>query len=49
MLKGFNPNGVECPGQFGSGLENCVRSYQSSRGLGADGIAGCNTLKNLIS
>lgn len=49
MLKGFNPNGVECPGQFGGGLENCVRSYQGSRGLSADGIAGAATIKNLIS
>lgn len=49
MLKGYNPNGVECPGQFGGGLENCVRSFQSANGLSADGVAGAATIKKLVS
>lgn len=49
MLKGYNPNGVECPGQFGSGLEAAVRSYQSAAGLKVDGVAGKNTFKSLIN
>lgn len=49
MLKGYNPNGVECPGQFGSGLESTVKRYQSDNGLTADGIAGPATFKSLIS
>ncbi|MEG1353724.1 MAG: peptidoglycan-binding protein [Bacilli bacterium] len=48
MLKGYNPNGVECPGVFGRGLESTVRRYQSAHGLSADGIAGVNTFKSLI-
>jgi murein L,D-transpeptidase YcbB/YkuD len=30
-----------------SGLENAVRSFQASRGLSADGIAGKNTIINI--
>lgn len=48
MLRGYNPRGVECPGQFGSGLEAAVRSYQSAAGLSVDGIAGKNTFKSLM-
>ena len=49
MLKGYNPNGVECPGVFGSGLESAVRQYQKDNGLTVDGVAGANTIKSLIS
>lgn len=49
MLKGINPNGVECPGEFGSGLEAAVREYQSKNGLGVDGICGPETFKSLIA
>lgn len=48
MLKGYNPNGVECPGKFGDGLEKAVKQYQDSNGLVVDGIAGINTFKSLI-
>lgn len=48
MLKGYNPNGVESPGIFGSGLEVCVRQYQKDKGLSVDGIVGHNTFKSLI-
>ena len=49
MLKGYNPQGVECPGSFGAGLEAAVRQYQRDHGLTVDGIAGRNTFKSLIA
>ncbi|MFR1883048.1 MAG: GH25 family lysozyme [Blautia sp.] len=49
MLKGYNPNGVECPGSFGSGLESAVRQYQKDHGLTVDGIAGRNTFMSLVA
>lgn len=49
MLQGYNPQGVECPGSFGTGLEAAVRQYQSDHGLTMDGIAGRNTFKSLIA
>ena len=49
MLKGYNPNGVECPGQFGSGLKAAVTQYQRDHGLTADGVAGRNTILSLIA
>ena len=48
MLKGYNPNGVECPGQFGSGCAAATGRYQTDHSLKADKIAGYNTIKNLI-
>lgn len=48
MLRGYNPNGVECPGKFGSGLEACVKQFQKANGLTADGIAGAKTIKKLM-
>lgn len=49
MLKGYNPGGVENPGQFGSGLESAVKQYQRDHGLTADGVAGRNTILSLIA
>ena len=49
MLKGYNPNGVENPGKFGSGLETCVKQYQKDNGLTVDGIVGSKTFLSLIS
>lgn len=49
MLNGFNPNGVESPGVFGSGLETATRQFQKSKGLSVDGIAGYNTFMALVS
>lgn len=49
MLKGYNPNGVECPGQFGDGLKAAVLKYQADNSLTQDGIAGPATFKSLIS
>lgn len=48
MLNGYNPNGLENPGTFGSRLEAAVRQFQKDRGLSVDGIAGYNTFKALI-
>lgn len=48
MLQGYNPNGVECPGSFGAGLEAAVRQYQRDHELTADGIAGYKTFKSLL-
>lgn len=49
MLKGYNPNGVECPGEFGSGLKAAVGQYQKDHGLTVDYIAGPATFKSLIA
>ena len=49
MLKGYNPNGVECPGIFGGGCSAAVRNYQSANGLVVDRIAGYNTFMSLMA
>ena len=49
MLKGCNPNGVECPGSFGFGLGIAVRQYQRDHGLTVDVIAGYKTFKSLMA
>lgn len=49
MLKGYNPNGVECPGNFGVGCQAATGAYQSGNNLELDYIAGYNTFKSLIS
>lgn len=49
MLKSVNPNGVECPGEFGSGLKAAVGQYQKDHGLSVDYIAGPATFKSLIA
>lgn len=48
MLNGYNPNGVECPGSFGNGLETCVKKYQKDKSLTVDGQAGRNTILSLV-
>lgn len=48
MLKGYNPNGVECPGQFGTGLKAAVGQYQKDNRLTVDYICGPATFKSLI-
>lgn len=42
---GFRTGGLD--GIFGAQTEQAVRNYQRSRGLGADGIVGCNTWRSL--
>lgn len=49
MLKGYNPNGVECPGEFGSGLKAAVGQYQKDHSLTVDHIAGPATFNSLIA
>ena len=49
MLKGYNPNGVESPGQFRSGLKAAVGQYQKDNGLTVDYICGPATFKSLIA
>lgn len=49
MLKGYSPNGVECPGQFGAGLKAAVGQYQKDNGLTVDYICGPATFKSLIA
>lgn len=48
LLHGYDPQGVECPGVFGSGLEAAVRQFQADNCLEVDGIAGYNTFAALI-
>lgn len=49
LLNGYNPHGVELPGEFGKGLRKCVLQYQEDhRNLANDGIAGRNTFLQLI-
>lgn len=48
MCRGYEVNGVECPGIFGKGLEKAVREFQQDRGLKVDGIVGKNTILKLM-
>ena len=48
MCRGYDVGGVECPGQFGGGLEAAVKQFQADRGLTVDGIAGRKTILRLI-
>lgn len=49
LLRGYNPNGVECPGTFGNGCAAAVEAYQEDNGLAVDKIAGYNTFTSLVS
>lgn len=49
MLKGYNPNGVECPGHFGNGCAVATGQYQGDHNLVADKVAGYKTFKSLIA
>lgn len=42
---GYRTGGLD--GIFGTATQTAVRSYQSSVGLTADGIVGCNTWRAL--
>lgn len=48
MLRGYDPNGVEYPGQFGAGLKTAINSFKSSKGLSANGICDRDTFLALI-
>ena len=47
MLKGYDPNGVECPGVFGNGCAGATEKYQCKNNLAVDKIAGYNTFVSL--
>ena len=49
MLKGYNPKGVENPGEYGKNLEKAVKKYQKNNGLTVDGVAGYYTFMSLIA
>lgn len=42
---GYRTGGLD--GIFGGATESAVRNYQRSRGLGVDGVIGCNTWRSL--
>lgn len=49
LMNGYNPHGVEMPGELGKACEKAVRNYQAGNSLAVDGIAGRNTFLKLIS
>ena len=42
LLHGYNPNGVEIPGIFGSGLLTAVKTFQKAQGLTVSGTCDRN-------
>lgn len=48
MLNGYQPNGVERPGEFGSGLERAVNEYKKDHGLNPDGVCNAEMFRMLI-
>lgn len=48
LLHGYNPNGVEIPGIFGSGLLAAVKAFQKAQGLTVSGTCDRNTFLKLI-
>lgn len=49
LMNGFNPHGVEMPGQFGTECAHATGQYQGAKGLTVDKIAGKDTFTKLIS
>ena len=49
LMNGFNPHGVEMPGEFGDGCAKATGQYQEANGLTVDKIAGRNTFTKMIS
>lgn len=49
MLRGYDPNGVECPGTFGNGCKTAVHKYKADNKLSNNDIADYNAFKKLIS
>lgn len=47
LMHGIDPNGVENPGQFGSGCNVAVGAFQKNKGLEIDFIAGYNTFMKM--
>lgn len=48
LMTGYNPHGVELPGEFGSGCRKATGQFQKDAGLTVDYIAGKNTFTELI-
>ena len=48
LLRAYDPNGVEIPGTFGSGLLSAVKAFQKAQGLTVSGTCDSNTFLNLI-
>ncbi len=46
-VKGFDPNGID--GDFGPGTTSAVTSYQTSRGIGSDGVVGGQTWNTMLA
>uniref|UniRef100_UPI0022E1246A peptidoglycan-binding domain-containing protein n=1 Tax=Blautia wexlerae TaxID=418240 RepID=UPI0022E1246A len=49
LLRAYDPNGVEIPGTFGSGLLSAVKAFQKAQGLTFSGTCDRNTFLKLIS
>ena len=49
LLRAYDPNGVEIPGTFGSGLLSAVKAFQKAQGLTVSGTCDRNTFLKLIS
>ena len=43
LLRAYDPNGVEIPGTFGSGLLSAVKAFQKAQGLTVSGTCDRNT------
>lgn len=49
LLRAYDPNGVEIPGTFGSGLLSAVKAFQKAQNLTVSGTCDRNTFLKLIS
>lgn len=49
MLNGYDPKGVECPGEFGSGCLAATKQFQKDHGLVVDGVAGRKSFLTAIN
>ena len=47
LLNGYNPNGIESPGNFGEGLKTALGKFQKDKGLTVDYEAGHDTFMAL--
>lgn len=49
LAKGYDPTGVECPGNFGNGLYHTIKTFQKDNKLTVCGNIAVRTIKALIS